>query len=75
MVTEYIIGKMAEYMKDIGNKIICMVKDFTNGLMVASMKEIILKTRRMDLEFILIQMAELTKVNGKTENNMEKEFL
>lgn len=72
---EYIIGRTEEYMKDTGNKIICMVKDFINGLMVVNMKEIILKTKRMVLVFIHIQTAELIKVNGKMENNMEKEYL
>jgi len=37
-VLAFTTGKTAEYMKDIGNKIICMVKVSTNGPMEENMK-------------------------------------
>ena len=34
----FIIGPMEEHLKVIGDKTICMVKEFINGLMVENMK-------------------------------------
>ena len=71
----FISGKMGGYTRATGNKIICTDKVFTNGLMVESMKEAILTTRKKDLEYTLTQMAAATEAIGKTESNMAKEYL
>jgi hypothetical protein len=38
-VSEFTIGKMVEYMRDTGNKIICMVKVSTSGQMEGNTKD------------------------------------
>ena len=78
-ITKYLatvstLGTMGEPIRDIGKIIICMGKEYTNGLMAEFMKVNILMIRNMDMEFIPTRMADLTKGIGKTENNTEKEF-
>ena len=79
-ITKYLamvstLGMTGEPIKDIGKIIICMGKEYTNGLMAEFMKVNILMIRNMDMEFIPTRMADLTKEIGKTENNTEKEYL
>ena len=71
----FISGKMAEYTKVTGNKIICTDKVFTNGRMVENMKEVIQTIRKKDMEFTPILTGAATEVIGKMENNMEKVYL
>ena len=63
---------MVEFLKDIGNKITCMVKVSTNGLTVENMKEATLTTENTDMEYIFIQMADAIKATGIKVNNMAK---
>ena len=75
LVMVFTIGKMAEFMKDIGYKIICMVKVIINGLMEESTTDHTLMIKKKDMGFIIIQMEGVTKDNGKQVSNMVRVFL
>ena len=75
MDTENIIGVMAELIKVIGWTIICMVKEFTNGLMEECTKVSITTTKSMDSVNTNILMDDLIKACGPTENKMAKAYL
>ena len=66
---------MEGYIMATGKKITCMDKATTNGLMAANMKGGTMRIRRMDMEYISIQMADAIKEFGKMENNTEKAYL
>ena len=59
-------------MKVIGEIIRCREKEFSNGQMEESMKEIISMTKNMDSVVFGGLMDENTKVNGKEAFSMEK---
>ena len=75
LVMVFTIGKMAEFMKAIGYKIICMVKVIINGLMEENTMDHMLMIKKRAMEFIIIQMEDVTKVNGKQVSNMVRVFL
>ena len=75
MGTENTTGMTAEFIKDTGLRIICMVKAFINGLMDEHMKVNMLMTRNRDMVSTHIRMGDHTKDNGLTENNMVRAYL
>ena len=75
LVMVFTIGKMVESMKAIGYKIICMVKVIINGLMEENTMDHMLMIKKRAMEFIIIQMEDVTKVNGKQVSNMVRVFL
>ena len=72
--TEFTTGKMEEFTKAIGNKIICMVKVCISGLMEDNMKVSMLMIKKKVTEFTNIQTAVVIKVNGLMASNTEKEL-
>lgn len=68
-----IYGLMEEYMKEIGQIIRCMEKDYINGKMAEVMKDNIIMIKSMVMEFILGQMVEDMRDIGKMEKDKEKE--
>ena len=75
LVMVFTIGKMAEFMKAIGYKIICMVKVIINGLMVENTMDHMLMIKKKVMGFIIILMEGVTKGNGKQVSNMVRVFL
>ena len=75
LVMVFTIGKMAEFMKAIGYKIICMEKVIINGLMEESIMDHTLMIKKKVMEFIIIQMEGVTKDNGKQVSSMVRVFL
>ena len=73
--TESTIGRMVEFMKDTGIKIICMDKGCINGQMEDNMKETMLMTKKMGMVFIRTLMVDAIKDNGRMENNTVKGYL
>ena len=71
---EYTLGKMAGYTKATGNKIICMDRVITSGLMAENMKDNITMTKRMATVFIRIPMAAATKECGRMESSTVKVY-
>jgi len=71
----FTIGKMEEFMKAIGYKIICMVKVIINGLMVENTMDHMLMIKKKVMGFIIILMEGVTKGNGKQVSSMVKVFL
>jgi hypothetical protein len=69
----FIIGPMEGHLKDIGNKTICMDKEFTSGQTVENMKEAIKMIGNKDLAYIHIQMEDAIKETGIMVSNTEKE--
>ena len=63
------------HIRDTGSTIICMVKVCIDGPTEGNMKAIMLMTKKKVMESTLTQMAGHTKVIGKTESNMEREYL
>jgi len=55
-----------------GRLITCMAKDYILGKMAVDMKEDISRIRSMDMEFMSGLMADLMKVTGFMESNMDK---
>lgn len=75
LVMVFIIGKMVESMKAIGYKIICTEKVIINGLMEENTMDHMLMIKKKAMEFITIQMEDVTKDNGKQVSNMARVFL
>ena len=75
LVMVFTIGKMVEFMKAIGYKIICMVKVIINGLMEENTMDRMLMIKKRAMEFIIIQMEGVTKGNGKQVSSMVRVFL
>ena len=75
LVMVFTIGKMAEFMKVIGYKIICMVKVIINGLMVENTMDHMLMIKKKVMGFIIILMEGVTKGNGKQVSSMVRVFL
>jgi DNA-binding FrmR family transcriptional regulator len=65
---------MAEFMKEIGKIMICMVKDSIGGLMEELIKVLIKMIKNMDMECIRTQMVAVTKECGKMVSNMVREY-
>jgi hypothetical protein len=63
---------MVDAMKENGNKIICMEKEFTPGQMEGNTMGTMLMTKNKDMEFIDGLMEDNILVIGNKENNMEK---
>lgn len=80
MITKYkgrepILGKMAEFSLGSG-KIIWWKAEAPSCLVMAEdMKATIRKTKKMDMESSTGQMDERIRVNGKMENNTEKDCI
>ena len=72
---EPIIGLMGDPMKVNGKIIICMEKEFINGLTAEYMKENIRMIKKVGSEYIFGLTGKNMKVIGSMENNMEKENL
>lgn len=68
-------GPMEEDMKEIGKIIICMVEGFILGKMVEGTKENIRMIENMVMEHIHGLMGDNMMGIGRTENNMELEFI
>lgn len=75
LVMVFTIGKMAEFMKVIGYKIICMVKVIINGLMAENTMDHMLMIKKKVMGFIIILMEGVTKGNGKQVSSMVRVFL
>ena len=67
-------GTTAELIRATGSTTTCTARESTNGPMAENTKVIMLMIRNTVMEFTLIQMDDLTRANGKTASNMEKEF-
>ena len=68
----FTIGKMEEFTRATGNKIICMDKVCTSGLTEDNMKVNTLTTRKRAMEFTNIPMVAVIKDNGNMANNTER---
>ena len=75
LVMVFTIGKMVEFMKAIGYKIICMVKVIINGQMEENTMDHMLMIKKKGMGFIIILMEGVTKGNGKQVSSMVKVFL
>ena len=73
--TVNILGMTEGHTRDTGWTIICMVKVYIDGPTEENMKAIMLMTKKKVMESTLTQMADHTKVIGKTESNMAREYL
>jgi hypothetical protein len=71
---EYTSWRIREFTMITGKRIICMDRVNTSGLMVGSTKEDMQTTKKMVMEYIIIQMADTIKACGKMGNSMEKKF-
>ena len=67
-------GTTAELIRATGSTTTSTARESTNGPMAENTKVIMLMIRNTVMEFTLIQMDDLTRANGKTASNMEKEF-
>jgi len=65
-------GVINVYMMVIGMIIVCMVKEYINGLMVKDMKENMNLIRNVDMVYIIIWMEEGFLDNGWMVFNREK---
>ena len=61
----HILGLMAEFMMEIGNRIKCMEEEYLPGLMVENMKVNTMMIRNKDMEYSLGQMDESGVVSGR----------
>ena len=68
-------GTMAEPIRGTGSIIICMAKAFISGPTAENTKESTSMTRSMDMEPIIIPMADAIKANGHLANNMARDCL
>ena len=68
-------GTMAESMKDIGSKMICMEKVCTSGPMEDLTRAVSKMTRKTDMEFTRTQMAAATKVCGSMDSSTVMAYL
>jgi hypothetical protein len=68
-------GKMERYIQGNGKKEICMDKVYLAGLMAEDMKVNINRIKKMGSGFILGKMEGNMLDNGKTVNNMVKEYI
>ena len=71
----FITGKMEEYTRDTGNKIICMDKGYTSGLTVDHTKVIMRMMNNMDTVFTRFLMDAVIRAHGKMANNTVKASL
>ena len=65
------LGQIKKYTLAIGSKIKWMEKDYSNGQMVASMKEISTMTKSMDKALSNGEMVANIVGNGRSVNNMD----
>ena len=70
---EYLLGKINQNIKDIGNKIKCMEKVVLFFLQVKSMMDNVLKMKNMGKEFTLTNKELFLMVIGYMENCMDNE--
>jgi len=68
---EFTYGVMAENIKDFGNKIECMVKEYIHGKMEDLIKDNIKWTKKMDLANIHGLIKKFIKEIGNKGNSME----
>ena len=66
---EYILGMMAGNITASGWTVACMDKEISYGRMEEGIKDRMSKIRKKDLGFILGQMAENMKANGKMDSS------
>jgi len=66
---------MEDSIKDNGNKIKSMEKEYFNGLIKVSMLVNLLMDKKMGMEHIIGVMEEFIKAYGKMISKMDKEFL
>jgi hypothetical protein len=63
---------MVELMRALGKTIICMDKEFIHGVMAENMKENIIWTKNMVMEYTSGQTEGGMKVIGRMVNNMAR---
>lgn len=75
MDTESIDKKMGLFLKAIGKMINNMVKELKFGVILLSMKEIILMVKNKDMEFLPLTMEVIMKGSSTITSSITKELI